>query len=117
MPVRLVLALLAVALAGCGGGYRTTLLTTAEGDAPPVEYRVEIPDGYDVRSVDYDAALVGIASGENATTVEGKGVVSVYAVERATGREVVLVYDDVESRATPTAILHLDRSRADRVAR
>ena len=46
--------------------------------------------------MDYDAALVGIASGESTTTtVEGKGVVSVYAVERATGREVVLIYDDI----------------------
>ena len=118
MPVRPVLVLLALTLVGCSGGYRSTLLPTAEAGARPPEYRVQVPDGYDVRSVDYDAALVGIASGENtSTTVSGRGVVAVYAVERATGAEVVLVYDDVENRPTPTAVIHLDRARPSRASR
>ena len=112
MPARLALAVLGIALAGCGPGYRTTLLQTAEPGAPPPEYRVEIPEGYDVLAVDYDAALVGIASGENtSTSVEGKGVVTVHAVERATGDEVVLIYDDVPARRTPTAVIRLERAR------
>ncbi len=110
MPARLALVV-SRRLAGCGPGYRTTLLTTAGPGAPPLEYHVEIPTGYDVLAVDYDAALVGIASGENTSTrVAGKGVVSVHAVERVTGAEVVLVYDDVPARRTPTAIIRLDRA-------
>jgi len=105
------LVLLAAALAGCSEGFRNTLLPTAEDGGAPPEYRLIIPEGYDVRSVDYDAALVGIASGENTSTeVSGRGVVAVYAVERATGAEVVLVYDDIASRPTPTAILRLERA-------
>lgn len=105
------LLLLAASLVGCSEGYRDTLLPTAEVGAPPPEYHIEIPDGYEIRSVDYDAALVGIASGENtSTTVRGRGVVAVYAVERTTGREVVLVYDDVRARPTPSAIIRIDRT-------
>ena len=116
MPRLLLLSL--VVLAGCSKGYADTLLPTAEADAPPPEYSVQIPDGYDVRSVDYDAALVGIASGEyTSTRVAGRGVVTVCAVERATGDEVVLVYDDVQSRPTPTAVIRLDRAPAPRARR
>jgi hypothetical protein len=72
--------LLAASLAGCSEGYGSTLLPTAEAGAPAPEYRVVVPAGYDVRSVDYDASLVGIASGENtSTSVRGRGVVAVYA--------------------------------------
>ena len=112
------LPLVLIVLSACAPGYQSTLLPTAEAGAPPPEYRIQIPDGYDVRSVDYDASLVGIASGNQystSTDVRGRGVVAVYAVERATGQEVVLVYDDVAARPTPTAILRLERpSRASR---
>lgn len=109
---RLLLAAFATALAGCSSGYRSTLLPTAEAGGPVPEYRVEVPEGYDVRSVDYDASLVGIASGENTSTeVRGRGVLAVYAVERATGAEVVLVYDDIQARSRPTAVIRLDAAR------
>ena len=104
-----------IALTGCSPGYGSTLLPTAEAGAPAPEYRIEVPDGYDVRSVDYDAALVGIASGNEfgtSTDVRGRGVIAIYAVETATGDEVVLVYDDMQNRPTPTAVIRLDRPRA-----
>ena len=106
------LPLVLIVLSACAPGYQSTLLPTAEVGAPPPEYRIQIPDGYDVRSVDYDASLVGIASGNQystSTDVRGRGVVAVYAVERATGDEVVLIYDDVAARPTHTAILRLER--------
>ena len=109
--MRLALVLPLVALAGCSPGYGSTLLPTAEAGAPAPEYRIDVPDGYDVRSVDYDASLVGIASGERTSTrVAGRGVVAIYAVERATGQEVVLVYDDVQNRPAPSAVIRLDRA-------
>lgn len=110
------LPVLLLVVTGCGGGYSSTLLPTAELGELPYQYRVTIPDGYDVRSVDYDASLVGIASGENTTTtVQGRGVVTVYAIEQATGAEVVLIYDDIRQRQTPSAITRLEReSRAER---
>ena len=52
MRARLLAAVLLVTLVGCGGGYGSTLLATAEDGAPPPEYVVEVPDGYTVRSVD-----------------------------------------------------------------
>ena len=108
-PAALAAALLA--LAGCSPGYASTLLPTATGGAEPPEYRVEVPAGYDVRSVDYDAALVGIATGPDGqnTDVRGRGVVTVYAVHRATGREVAFVYDDVQGRAAPSAVIRIAR--------
>lgn len=111
------LVVVAALLAGCGSGYRSTLLPTAEAGARAAEYRVVVPDGYDVRSVDYDASLVGLASGDQygtSTSVRGRGVLAVYAVERATGAEVVLVYDDIQARPTPTAVIHLDAESAAR---
>lgn len=104
-----------LALAGCSEGYRNTLLPTAETGGRPPEYRIVVPPDYEVRSVDYDAALVGIASGEGASTeVSGRGVVAVYAVHRPSGAEVVLIYDDVRARPTPSAVLWLDRDEGAR---
>ena len=110
--MRTALALLALCLAGCASsGYGSTLLPTADAGEFPYQYRIEVPDGYEILSVDYDAALVGIASGENTSTkVSGRGVVTVYARERATGDEVVLVYDDLLARPTPTALIRVERS-------
>ena len=85
--------------------------TARAADALPPEYRIEIPDGYDVQSVDYDASYVGLtggAEGTATTKVGGRGVVAVYALQRATGDRVVLVYDNIEQRPTPSAIIHLD---------
>jgi len=113
MIARSPFVLLACLLAGCGGGYQTTLLPTAEPNELAYQYRVEIPDGYEVRSVDYDAALVGLASGDSSgtsTSVSGRSVLSVYAVERETGDEVVFVYDDILARRTPTALILLERT-------
>ena len=120
MLARSVFVLLACLLAGCGGGYRTTLLPTAQPRELAYQYRVEIPDGYEVRSVDYDAALVGLASGDSSgtsTSVAGRGVLAVYAVETATGDEVVLVYDDILARRTPTAIVRIERAGERRAER
>ncbi|MEM1117214.1 MAG: hypothetical protein AAF845_01920 [Bacteroidota bacterium] len=106
-----VLSALALLLVGCGPGYRSTLLPTAEAGAPLPEYGVVVPDGYEVLSVDYDAALVGIATGNQfstRTSVRGLGVLAVYAVERETGQRVVLVYDDLEARPRPTAVIRLE---------
>lgn len=103
------LVALALSIAGCGSSYRSTLLPTAEAGGPPPQYRVVVPEGYDVLSVDYDASLVGIASGEDTSTeVKGRGVLAIHAVERATGDEVVLVYDDIQGRPRPSAIIRLD---------
>ena len=106
-----------VLLTGCAsasGPYShlgNTLLATAEPGRVVPEYRLTVPDGYDIRSVDYDAAIVGVASGENTSTViRGRGVATVYATERATGQEVILIYDDIQDRPFPTAILRLDRA-------
>lgn len=102
----------AFALTGCNS-FGSTVLPTARattGVAP--EYHIQIPDGYDVQSVDYDASYVSLSSGVQnvASEVGGRGVVAVYAIQTATGGRVVLVYDNIEGRATPSAVIHLDRA-------
>ena len=103
---------LLVALAGCRtAGFGNTVLATAGAGAPPLDYAVAVPAGFDVLGADYDAALVGRAygtSGDVSTALEGRGVLTLHAVERATGAVWVLVYDDPAGRATPSARIRLD---------
>lgn len=105
------LAALALFLSGCSApSFGNTVLPTADAGAPALEYAVEVPEGFRVLGADYDAALVGRAHGLNGsvdTELEGRGVLTLHAVDAA-GQAWVLVYDDPAGRPTPTARIRLD---------
>lgn len=102
-------ALLALGgLFGCRG--TSPLPISLERHAgPPREYRIEIPDGFEVRSAGFGASYE--ASG-NATSVSSwqYPYVHVFATEQATGQPVLLVYGDLRRQPTPVAIVRLDRA-------
>jgi hypothetical protein len=75
------------------------------------EITLEIPDGFEVRSVDYDAAMYSDVSGTpgilggTSTTLGGRGFVKVLAVERSSGQQVLLLYENVSQRSQPVQII------------
>ena len=104
-----------VALGGCRGN--RDVLRPLPAGAPAVEYSVQIPAGYEVRSAGFGAAYTtSVSGGGGDVPVSGSSAqdayLSVYAVERATGQEVVLVYGDIRRRPDPVAIIRLQRADA-----
>lgn len=108
------LAWLALALlAGCARGVPDVLQVPGPYEVPR-EYTLQIPAGYDVRSASFGASYAtSVSGGVGDAAVTGSSTqdafVSVYAVERATGQEVLLVYGDIRRRAEPVAIIRLAR--------
>lgn len=118
----LAVCLATLALAGCHT--ERAILRNLDPDAPAAEYTIRIPDGYDVRSAGFGAAYATSVSGGVdvngiSQPVSGSSYqqpyVHVYAVERATGQEVLLVFGDMRRRADPVAIVRLERGGALRV--
>ena len=110
---RALFLLAAVVVAGCSRGIPEVLQVPGPYEVPR-EYTVQIPDGYDVRSATFGTSYAAsVSGGAGDTAVTGSSTqdayVSVFAVERATGQEVVLVYGDIRRRAEPVAIIRLAR--------
>ena len=106
-------SLLLVACAALGGcRANRDVLRPLPAGAPAAEYGVEIPAGYDVHSAGFGASYrTSVDGGAGGAPVMGSSAqnayLSVYATERATGQEVVLVYGDIRTRAEPVAIIRL----------
>ncbi|MFL5540631.1 MAG: hypothetical protein ACJ8J0_16695 [Longimicrobiaceae bacterium] len=109
----------ALALAGC---VRTvnTLPPVTRPDAPIQEQTLYVPPGLEIRSVDYEASLYSDVSGGGSqlvpttTSPGGRAFVKVFAVDRKTGEQVLLLYEDITRRPRPIAII---RFREDAGAR
>jgi hypothetical protein len=106
--------LIALPLAGCA---EHPMLRNLPPDAPVAEYTVQIPEGYEVRSVGFGAAYDTSVSGGGgigtlALPVSGSSsqqpYVHVHVVERATGQHVLLVYADIRRRTEPVALIRLE---------
>jgi hypothetical protein len=85
-------------------------------DAPAAAYTLQVPEGYEVRSVGFGATYTTSVSGgggigEFVLPVSGSSsqqpYVHIHALELATGLDVLLVYGDVRRRALPVAIIRL----------
>lgn len=96
-----------------GGCSRTvnTLPPVSRADAPLQEITLEIPDGLEVRSVDYDATMFSNVSGTSgtygvtSTSVGGRAFVKVFAVDRGSGEQVLLLYENIVERPRPIQII------------
>ena len=95
------------ALAGCRGS-REVLPRLSPG-APPLEYTLDVPAGFDVVRTEFGASYATSISGDNVLTGASatNAYVYVYATERATAQQAVLVYGDLRERTTPIAIIRL----------
>lgn len=114
-PAAMVVAC-ALALGACRG--ERAILQDLPPDAPAAEFTLRVPDGYEIRSIGFGAAYAtdvsgGGSAGEVVIPVSGsstqKAYVHVYAVERATGQDVLLVYADIRRRPDPVAIVRIER--------
>ena len=94
-------------LAGCAHRI-DTLPPVAKPGAPLREITLEIPEGFEVRSIDYDAAMYSSVSGSGgmtSTSAGGRAFVKVLAVERSSGQQVLLLYENVSARSQPVEII------------
>ena len=102
-----------IALLLLGGCTRTvnTLPPVTRPDAPLQEITLEIPDGLEVRSVDYDASMFSNVSGTSGTygvtttAVGGRAFVKVFAIDRGSGEQVLLLYENIAERPRPIQII------------
>jgi hypothetical protein len=108
------LLLLTIGLTGCRP--ERALLRDLGPDAPMAEYTVQVPEGYEVRSVGFGAGYDTSVSGGGypgglSLPVSGSSsqrpYLHVYAVEQATGQEVLLLYGDIRRRVEPVVIIRL----------
>ena len=71
---------------------------------------LEIPRDLDVRSASYSVTGLADVSGMNGSTsssVQVRPILTVYAVRRGTGEQLLLIYDDLAQRKEPSRIVRL----------
>jgi hypothetical protein len=71
---------------------------------------VEVPRELEVRSASY--SLTGLANvsgyeGNTGTTVQLRPLLTIYAVNRSTGEQLLLIYDDLAQRKQPSRIIRI----------
>ena len=102
--------LIAIASAACTSTINT-LPPVTDPAAPVQEVSLQIPEGLDVRSVHYSATMYPNVSGTSgsygvtSTSVGGRAFVQVVAVDRETGEQVLLLYEDIAQRSEPIQII------------
>ena len=78
--------------------------------APVERSDLEIPPDLEVRSASYSMTGLPNVSGTNGSTysdVQVRPLLTVYAVRRATGEQLLLIYDDLSQRKQPSRIVRL----------
>jgi hypothetical protein len=78
-------------------------------DAPIQFYALDIPSDLEIKAIDFTATSFTDVSGFNGTTsssTSGRAFVKVYAVQRRTGEQFLLVYEDVARRKKPIEVIH-----------
>lgn len=100
-------------LVGCGHTVNT-LPPLATPGAAPQEVALEIPEGLEVVSIDYDATLFSDVSGYSSgsvggtsTSLGGRAFVKVHAVDRVTREPVLLLYENATSRPEPIQVIRV----------
>lgn len=77
--------------------------------ADPVQYfDLDLPNTLEIKSVDFDAALFTDVSGSSdlvGSQVGGRGFLKVYAVDKNTGEQYLLIYEDIRERKRPVQVI------------
>jgi hypothetical protein len=117
--MRQLIALTAVMVGSTAcGSTINTLPPVADPAARPQEVTLQIPEGFDIQSVSYSATMYPNVSGTSGTygvtttTAGGRAFVQVLAVDRNSGEQVLLLYENVAQRAHPIQIIRF-RSGAE----
>ena len=85
--------------------------------ADPVQYYdIDLPGSLDIKSVTFDAALfTDVSRGPDLTgsRVGGRGFLKVYAVDRQTGAQYLLIYEDIRERKRPVQVIRFRTLSSD----
>ena len=72
-------------------------------------YDLELPADLEIKSVDFSATtfsdVSGTPHGPVGTTVTGRAFVRVYVVDKASGEQFLLLYEDITRRKRPVEII------------
>ena len=72
-------------------------------------YDLELPADLEIKAVDFSATtyadVSGAPQGAVGSTVNGRAFVKVYAVQKTTGEQVLLLYEDITRRRRPVQII------------
>lgn len=89
--------------------------------ADPVQYYdLDLPSSLEIKSVAFDAALFTDVSGGPdvvGSQVGGRGFLKVYAVDRRTGDQYLLIYENIRERKRPVQIIHFHAVPGDTLLR
>ena len=91
----------------------TTPVNTVPAPVTPTAsvqyYDLDIPADFEIRAVDFSATAFTDGSGVNGQTssiVSGRAFVKVHAVQRRTGEQFLLLYEDIARRKRPIQVIH-----------
>ena len=77
--------------------------------ADPVQYYdLDLPSSLEIKSVAFDAALFTDVSGGPdvvGSKIGGRGFLKVYAVDRKTGEQYLLIYENIRERKRPVQVI------------
>jgi hypothetical protein len=116
--MRPVLPLLSATLtfAACSSTINT-LPPVTDARAPIQEITLQIPAGLEVKSVNYNATMYANVSGTSgnygvtSTDAGGRAFVQVVAVDRDSGEQVLLLYENITQRPAPFQIIRFRTER------
>ena len=105
---RFLLPALTFVFTGCSSTINT--LPPVGGSVTPIqEVLLDIPAGLEIRSIDYSATMYpdvsGTGSGPMSTTAGGRAFVQVVAMDRVSGEQVLLLYENIMERRQPIQII------------
>ena len=109
-------ALLALAAAASAcGPINTVPAPVAPGD-PVQNYHLDLPSSLEIKSLAFHAALfTDVSRGPDlaGSQVGGRGFLKVYAVDRKTEQQYLLIYEDIRERKRPVQIIRFHPVPAD----
>lgn len=109
---RLVTVAALVVLAGCGGTDHA-LSHVALREGPTVGRVFDLPEPYDVLDVRYASALVALDEDPDDWDIRERSTVQVFARHRATGEEVLFVYDLTRPASGPVTVVRFRRTPSE----
>ena len=98
-----------IALASACTGAVNTVPEPVSPAASIQYYDLDIPSDLEIKAVDFTATSFTDVSGFNGITssnTSGRAFVKVYAVQRRTGEQFLLLYEDVARRKRPIQVIH-----------
>jgi hypothetical protein len=98
-----------IAVASACAGPVNTVPDPVSPSASVQYYDLDIPSDLEIKAVDFTATTFTDVTGVNGITssnTSARGFVKVYAVQRRTGEQFLLLYEDIARRKRPIQVIH-----------